>query len=145
MSSPGGSEVKNPTANERDVGSIPGQEDPLEKGNGNPLQYFCLGNHFHGQRRLRATVQEVAKSQTWLSHWECTHIYQVYLKYTVIYVKQHIALQLLFLHLIFHWRHPFIPTYMKPVWNWFINFTVFWFCMWNHKFLLEGYLGCCCC
>ena len=63
MSSPGGSEVKNPTANE-DVGSIPGQEDPLEKGNGNPLQYSCLGTHFHGQRSLQATVQGVAKSQT---------------------------------------------------------------------------------
>ena len=34
--------VKNPPANAgdaRDVGLIPGSEDPLEVGNGNPLQY----------------------------------------------------------------------------------------------------------
>ena len=28
---PGGSAIKNPPANAGDVGSIPGQEDPLEK------------------------------------------------------------------------------------------------------------------
>ena len=27
-----------------DMGSIPGQEDPPGEGNGNPLQYSCLGN-----------------------------------------------------------------------------------------------------
>ena len=31
MDSPGGSVVKNPPANARDVGSIPGWEDPVEK------------------------------------------------------------------------------------------------------------------
>jgi len=31
MGLPGGSAVKNPPANARDKGSIPGQEDPLEK------------------------------------------------------------------------------------------------------------------
>ena len=39
--------VKNPLANAgdiRDVGSIPGLEDPLEGGHGNPLQYSCLEN-----------------------------------------------------------------------------------------------------
>ena len=36
--------VKNPPANAGDLGSIPGWEDPLEKENGNPLQYSCLGN-----------------------------------------------------------------------------------------------------
>ena len=43
---PGGSMVKNPPANAgdtRDVGLIPGSEDPLEKENDNPLQYSCLG------------------------------------------------------------------------------------------------------
>ena len=35
---PSGSVVKNPPANAGDVGSIP------REGNGNPLQYSCLGN-----------------------------------------------------------------------------------------------------
>ena len=37
---PGGSVVKNPLANARDVGSIPGSGRLLGGGNGNPLQYF---------------------------------------------------------------------------------------------------------
>ena len=44
---PGGSVVKNPPANAEatgGAGSILGQEDPLEKGNGNPFQYFYLEN-----------------------------------------------------------------------------------------------------
>ena len=39
--------VKNPPANARDikdVGSIPGSGKSLGEGNGNPLQYSCLGN-----------------------------------------------------------------------------------------------------
>ena len=36
--------VKNPPANARDAGSIPGWERSLGKGNGNPLQYSCLEN-----------------------------------------------------------------------------------------------------
>ena len=41
---PGGSAVKNPPANPGDVGSIPGLGRSLGDGNGNPLQYSCLGN-----------------------------------------------------------------------------------------------------
>ena len=44
---PGGSEVKNPPANAGDAGdssSIPGLGISLGKGNGNLLQYSCLGN-----------------------------------------------------------------------------------------------------
>ena len=36
--------VKNPPANARDVGSIPGLGRSPGAGNGNPLQYSCLGN-----------------------------------------------------------------------------------------------------
>ena len=39
--------VKKPLASAgdiRDAGSIPGSEDPLEEGTGNPLQYSCLEN-----------------------------------------------------------------------------------------------------
>ena len=41
---PGGSVVKNPPANAGDVGSIPGLGRSPGEGNGNPLQYSCLGN-----------------------------------------------------------------------------------------------------
>ena len=42
---PVGSVVKNhPLANAGDPGSIPGTGRSLGEGNGNPLQYSCLGN-----------------------------------------------------------------------------------------------------
>ena len=41
---PGGSVVKNPPANVGDVGSISGSGKSPGEGNGNPLQYSCLGN-----------------------------------------------------------------------------------------------------
>ena len=57
--------VKNLPANAQDEGSIPGSGRSPRVRNANPLQYFCLGNHMD----WRATVHEVAKSQTWLSDW----------------------------------------------------------------------------
>ena len=39
---PGGSVVKNPSANAGDMGSISGSGRSPEKGNENPLQYSCL-------------------------------------------------------------------------------------------------------
>ena len=44
MGFPGGSVVKNSPANSRDVCLIPGLGRSPEEGNGNPLQYSCLGN-----------------------------------------------------------------------------------------------------
>ena len=41
---PGGSAVKSPTVNAGDAGSIPGSGRSPGEGNGNPLQYSCLGN-----------------------------------------------------------------------------------------------------
>ena len=41
---PGGSVVKNLPANAGDVGLIPGSGRSFGEGNGNPLQYSCLGN-----------------------------------------------------------------------------------------------------
>ena len=41
---PDGSVVKNLPANAGNAGSIPGSGRSPGKGNGNPLQYFCLGN-----------------------------------------------------------------------------------------------------
>ena len=41
---PGGSVVENPPTNAEDAGSIPGLGRSPGEGNGNPLQYSCLGN-----------------------------------------------------------------------------------------------------
>ena len=41
---PAGLALKNPPANAGDLGSIPGLERSPGEGNGNPLQYSCLGN-----------------------------------------------------------------------------------------------------
>ena len=60
--------VKNPPANAGDIGLIPGSERSSGDWNGNPLQYFCLGNP-RDRGAWWTTVHGVAKSQTWLSHW----------------------------------------------------------------------------
>ena len=56
-----------------DVDSIPGSsqrgsERSPGEGNGNPLQYFCLGNPMD-RGAWQATVHWVTKSWTWLSNW----------------------------------------------------------------------------
>ena len=53
-----------------------GREDPLEKGNSNPLQYSCLENPMD-RGAWWATVHGVAKSQTRLNRLSmctCTHM-----------------------------------------------------------------------
>ena len=60
--------VKNPPANAGDagdMGSIPGLGRYPGGGNGNPLQYSCLGNPLD-RGAWRATVYGVVKSQTQL-------------------------------------------------------------------------------
>ena len=44
MGFPGGRVLKNPPANAGDVSSISGSGRSPGEGNGNPLQYCCLGN-----------------------------------------------------------------------------------------------------
>ena len=51
MGFPGGSVVKNPPANARDVGLTPGLGRSPGGGNGNPLQYSWPGKSY-GQRNL---------------------------------------------------------------------------------------------
>ena len=66
MGFPDGSVVKNLPANAgdiRDVGSILGSGRSPEEGNGNPLQYSCLGNSMD-RGAWQATVHRVAKSWT---------------------------------------------------------------------------------
>ena len=62
------SAVKKPPANTgdaRDKGSIPASGRSPAVGDGNPLQYSCLGNPM--DREAWGTVHGVAKSWTWLS------------------------------------------------------------------------------
>ena len=63
MDFPGGSEGKVSACNAADPGSIPGSGRFLGEGNGNPLQYSCLGNRMD-RGAQRALVHGVEKSQT---------------------------------------------------------------------------------
>ena len=66
---PGGSVVKNTPANAGDTeeaSSVPGLGRSPGEGNGNRLQYSCLGNSTD-REAWQATVHVVAKSQTRLS------------------------------------------------------------------------------
>ena len=66
---PDGSADKKSACNEGDTGDtspIPVLGRPPGEGNGNPLQYSCLGNPMH-REAWQATVHGVAKSWTRLS------------------------------------------------------------------------------
>ena len=68
--SPVASTVRNPPANSGDTGgtdSVPELGRSPGEGNGNPLQYSCLGNPMD-RGAWRATVHGVSKSQTRLSN-----------------------------------------------------------------------------
>ena len=60
MGFPGVSVVKNPPANAGDAGSIPGLGRSPGEGNGNLLQYSCLGNRMD-RGAWMATVHGVTK------------------------------------------------------------------------------------
>ena len=60
---PGGSVVKNLPASTGDAGSVPGSEKSPGEGNGNPLQYSCLGNPMD-RGAWEATVYGTTKSRT---------------------------------------------------------------------------------
>ena len=57
--------AKNPPANAADMGLIPGLGESCGRGNGNPLQYSCLGNPMN-RGAWQATVHRVTKSRTQL-------------------------------------------------------------------------------
>ena len=59
---PGGSVVKNPPTSAGDLGLIPGSGRSSGVGNGNPLQYSCLGNPVD-RGAWWAAVHGVAKSR----------------------------------------------------------------------------------
>ena len=58
----GGSVVKYPPANAGDVGLISGSGRSPGEGNGNPLQYSCLGNPMD-RGAWQATAHRVPKSK----------------------------------------------------------------------------------
>ena len=58
--------IQNPPYNAGDLGSIPGSERTPGGGDGNPLQYSCLGNPMN-RGAWWATVYGVTKSWTQLS------------------------------------------------------------------------------
>ena len=60
---PGSSVVKNPPANARHMGSVPGSGRSTGEGNDNPLQYSCLENPVD-RGAWWATVHGVTKGQT---------------------------------------------------------------------------------
>ena len=60
MGFPGGSVVKNPPVNAEDTGSVAGSRRSSGGGDGNPLQYSCLGNPID-RGTWQAAVHGVAK------------------------------------------------------------------------------------
>ena len=58
-----GSPVKNQPGKAEDTGSIPGSGRSLGEGNGNPLQYSCLGNPMD-RGAWQVIVHGVTKSDT---------------------------------------------------------------------------------
>ena len=69
---PGGSDGKESTCNAGDPGSIPGSGRSPGEGNGNPLQYSCLGSPMD-IGAWQATGHGVTESQTQLSDYAYTH------------------------------------------------------------------------
>ena len=63
MGFPDSSVGKESVCNAGDLGSIPGSGRSPGKGNGNPLQYYCLENSMI-RGAWQDTVHGVAKSQT---------------------------------------------------------------------------------
>ena len=81
---PGGSGVKNPSANAGDVGLVPGSGRFPEEGNGYSLQYSCLGNPME-RGAWWATIHGVMKSWTQLSMHTHTHTHTIYI-YQYLYI-----------------------------------------------------------
>ena len=80
----GVSAVKNLPANAGDVSSIPGMGRSPGEGNGNPLQYSCLGNPMD-RRVWQAIVYGVTKRQIQLSDLITTTINIIIM--TELYLK----------------------------------------------------------
>ena len=62
---PDGSVVKNTTANSGNMGSVPGWGKSPGEGNGNPLQYSCLGNPIDRGAWWARVYRETCKFQVY--------------------------------------------------------------------------------
>ena len=87
----GGSDGKESTCNEGNLGSIPGLERSPGGGHGNPLQYYCLENP-HEQRSLAGWSPWGCKE---LDTTEATNTAQATINmcvyvYVYMYIYQHI-------------------------------------------------------
>ena len=101
--------VKNPPVNAGDTGLIPDWEYPLEKGNGNPLQYSCLENPT--DRDLQAIVDGISKeldmtgqlnnNNNKCGRWNLPHLY--FEAANTLIVKE-VKESFSFLHHCFLWR-----------------------------------------
>ena len=90
MGSPGGTVVKNPPASAGDTGvagSILGLGRSPGEGNGNPLQYSCLGNSMN-RGAWWATVHGIANESNTAEQqaWHPTQWYSVLLVYVAVYI-----------------------------------------------------------
>ena len=90
----GGSVVKNLSASAGDSSLIPGVGRSPGEGNGNPLQFSCLGNPMD-RGAWRATVHSITKSQTQLS----THTFKAQREIFLIQVKPRILTYMLTVNL----------------------------------------------
>ena len=61
------------------------QKDPLEKGNGNPLRYYCLGNPID-RGAWWATVHGIAKSQTQLSNFNFSLVFPLFIEMIIYFL-----------------------------------------------------------
>ena len=93
---PDDSVVKSPSANGGDEGSSPRSRKSPGEGNGNPLQYSCLGNSKHSGAWL-ATVHGVVKESDLTQQQNNKSIYHHFnMKSIEIYINE------IFYNLCFH-------------------------------------------
>ena len=114
----GSSAGKESTCNAGDASSIPRLGRSAGEGNGNPLQYSCLGNSVD-RGAWQATVHRVAKSWTWLNdfHFHFRLYYFAHkLKTTDMYVLKANFL-VCELYLFFKWKNEYLGDITQALWN----------------------------
>ena len=104
------------------LGRSPGEE------NGYPLQYPCVENSMD-RGDLWATVYEVRKSQTWLTH---THTSGYSLGWNLGKVRAKLDIRILLLSLT-------LVTLPKDIWGGFRHRSEFreWISLWKHECLVR--------
>ena len=72
---PRGSDVKESACNARDEGSIPWSGGSPGEGNGNLLQYSCLGNHMERGAWWATVNGETKEFIPWRRKWQPTSVF----------------------------------------------------------------------